>query len=142
MRKRIFSAILILTMITILVLPIPGTFAGSKNQNGENGIQGTDKINGKEGCRAMGGMKAVDLGELFESIMGYRYVWGKACCASNILVETVDVEGEDTQVFEPNQCCNGPDFIPTPGGPIPSGEYAPGNHCLCFTLNGYAPVLE
>ena len=125
----------------ILALPISGTLAGSKNQNGENGDQGTDKINGNEGCRAMGGMKAVDLGPIFGSIFGYQYVWGKACCASNILVETVDVEGETINVREPNQCCNGPDFIPTPGGPIPSGEHAPGNHCLCFAINLYAPVL-
>ena len=142
MRKRIISTILILTMIMILVLPISGTLAGSKNRNGEHGAQGTGKVNGKDGCapptesgnrlvNVMSEEERIETNIMLESMPNpdgshwqIRDInWmGGPCCPSN------DLNAEDIPL--PNQCCNGPDM-----GPPGSG--VPGNHCLCFALRDY-----
>jgi len=97
--------------------------AGDNNQNGENGNQGTDKVNGKDGCRAGGGNYWVYIdSELPPWILSHEWEGGP-CCPSN---EPSEFGPNFYPV--PNQCCNPPDNGPT-------GQ--PGNHCLCFAMRGY-----
>jgi hypothetical protein len=139
MRKNI-SNLIVLTMIAILALSLPVIFAGSKNANGENGDQGTNKDSNElpdqsnvplpaglvedifapgaphvvEGCRAEGG-------DVLVHVEGLGNVLGGACCASNHI-------DEDSGNPYPNECCNPPDILYDPE------DYTPGNHCLCFVM--------
>jgi hypothetical protein len=122
----------IIVLAICLAIAIPLVTAGSKNQNDGNGKsneRGTGKINGREGCEAWGGHKAVDLGPPLGA------VWGGACCPSN---EQLGTTAGGNNVHAPNQCCNPPDYVP--GTPIPTGLQQPGNHCECFAIRGYTPV--
>lgn len=143
--------VLSFSLLTSVVL------AGTNNQNGDNGSQGTDKLSQPlpdqskvlppagaledqfglphvvEGCRAKGGVTAVILGEASAFPPPYPQVspWiveGRACCASNTEMGTT---AEGIIYHLPNQCCNPPDA---------TGEYTPGNHCLCFANSNYAIV--
>lgn len=119
-----------------------GVFAGNKNANGDHGVQGTDKLNGKEGCRPglNSGDRWVyvpsDLLDDFGLSDPYFHEWmGGPCCPSNTL------SGLGNNYPLPNQCCNGPDYLPDSMGGFPTGEQGPGNHCECFEIRGYPYVL-
>ena len=133
-KENLRKLLVILTIIT-LALPLNVAFAGSKNQNGENGAQGTDKINDKEGCRPnenAGNYWVYIPTELIPPEPSFLHEWeGGPCCPSNILSGI----GENYPL--PNECCNGPDHLPPEMGGGLTGEYAPGNHCLCFAYRGY-----
>ncbi len=127
-------------IMTVIILSTPAylAFAGSKNQNGDNGTQGTDKLNGLDGCRP--GLQAGDYWVYVPSdvldqlgfVDPYFHEWqGGPCCPSN----TLSGIGSDYPL--PNQCCNGPDFLPEDMGGFPTGEQAPGNHCVCFEIREY-----
>jgi hypothetical protein len=107
MRKNI-SNLIVLTMIAILALSLPVIFAGSKNANGENGDQGTNKDSN-------------ELPDQSNHVEGLGNVLGGACCASNHI-------DEDSGNPYPNECCNPPDILYDPE------DYTPGNHCLCFVM--------
>ncbi|MHA2163135.1 MAG: hypothetical protein ACXABF_11990 [Candidatus Thorarchaeota archaeon] len=146
MRKNITNLI-VLTLIATLVLSVPVIYAGSKNANGENGNQGTNKESNQlpdesnvpppaglvedifgdtgephvvEGCRAEGGDVLVHVGGILGDVLG------GACCASNII-------DEDSGNPYPNECCNPPDILYDPE------DYTPGNHCLCFVMRFELP---
>ena len=118
-------------------------FAGNQNMNGGHGIQGTGKLNGKEGCRPniqtgnfmvnmdISPEELAAINAMLASTPNPNGSWwqinsidwmGGPCCPSNELA----ANGNPL----PNQCCNGPDM-----GPPGSG--VPGNHCECFELRGY-----
>jgi hypothetical protein len=135
MKKQILRKLQLILAILILAIPVSLAFAGSKNQNGENGIQGTDKINNIDGCRPNenAGDVWVYVPSAILDALGFTdpvyHEWkGGPCCTSN----TLSGIGEDYPLS--NECCNGPDTVPIPGIP---GEPAPGNHCLCFAIRGY-----
>jgi hypothetical protein len=149
------KALLIVAVIVLAMTLSPmAVLAGTGNQNGDNGKsseRGTEKINHKEGCRPnttreywvyMGN----PLIDVLMDLLGappppsenpdYYNEWkGGPCCPSNEPSETTNAYPK------PNQCCNGPDLeiIPGPFPPFPIeiSEPAPGNHCLCFALQGY-----
>jgi len=112
--------------------------AGSKNHNDGNGKsyeRGTGQLNGLDGCKPpeqSGNYWVYIPTELLPP--GWSHEWeGGPCCPSNIL------SGVDNNYPLPNQCCNGPDYLPD-GPPFhgaPSGEAAPGNHCECFEIRGW-----
>ena len=138
MKKENLRKLLVILAIIVLALPLNIALAGSKNQNGENGAQGTDKINDKEGCRPnenAGNYWVYIPTELIPPEPSFLHEWeGGPCCPSNILSGI----GENYPL--PNECCNGPDHLPFPPF-TPTGESAPGNHCLCFALRGYPEIL-
>ncbi len=129
-----------LMLILLIAAPSFIAFAGNKNQNGDNGDQGTNKDSSElpdqsnvpppaglvedilapgepyvvEGCRAEGG-------DVMVHVPGLGNVLGGACCASNII-------DEGTGYPYPNQCCNPPDSL------YETEDYTPGNHCLCFVM--------
>ena len=51
MKTENLLKIKMIALILLLVTPTYIAFAGSKNQNGDNGTQGPDKLNGIDGCR-------------------------------------------------------------------------------------------
>lgn len=129
--------VLVGVLLLSLVFITPAV-AGNKNQNGLNGSQGTNKASNQlpdqsnipwpagfienlfgwpnvvEGCRAGGGNITI----LEE---GLGLVKGGPCCKGPKIEEGI---------YEPNQCCNPPDFI----------HYTPGNHCLCFMMRWDGPL--
>jgi hypothetical protein len=142
MRKNI-SYLIVLTLIVTLLISVPVIFAGTKNANGENGDQGTNKDSNElpsqsrvpypawdvleddgdahygdyvEGCRAEGGDVTV-------FVPNFGVIDGGPCCKGPEISEGL---------YAPNQCCIPPDFI---------GEPAfPGNHCLCFLMRWDGPL--
>jgi hypothetical protein len=155
LKKNILLTTLVLLSLTTLVLSIPAVFAGFNNQNddldfaGKSVERGTGKYNGLHGCRppAESGDDWVyvpsDLLDGFLLSLGitptpFYHEWlGGPCCPSNMLSD----EGNEYPL--PNQCCNGPDYMPSPPFPpgVPTGEAAPGNHCECFEIRGYPFIL-
>jgi hypothetical protein len=141
MRKQNILRLQLLIVIAIIASPISLAFAGSNNQNGENGYQGTNKNSNQlpdqsnvpppaglledlfgapnvvDGCRAEGG-------DILIHEEGLGTVYGGACCKGPFLY----FDGDGNPVYEPNQCCNPPDII------YPQEMYTPGNHCLCFVM--------
>lgn len=132
-------------MLITMVLSLTVVFAGNKNQNGDNGYQGTNKPSNQlptqsnipppagfledilgppgtphvvEGCRAGGGDVPI-----YEPGLGV--VDGGPCCKGPMIEE-----GPYAGNYEPNQCCNPPDIIFLGD----SAFYTPGNHCLCFVM--------
>jgi hypothetical protein len=135
---------LILTVMLIfsLSLVIQPTLAGSKNQNGTNGKsydRGTGRTTGMnmEGCRPPENApnEWVYLPTELLPPDPFFHEWlGGPCCTSNML------SGTGNNYPLPNQCCNGPDYLPFPPF-APTGEAAPGNWCLCFHIRGYPDIL-
>jgi hypothetical protein len=138
MNKRNLRLIQITSILLLMMIPTFIAYAGSKNQNGENGSQGTDKLNGLYGCRA-----GLNSGNYWvyvpsQTLDGYGFTaayfheWeGGPCCPYNM---DSDI-GNDYPL--PNECCNGPDYLPDFLGGAATGEQAPGNHCECFEIRGY-----
>ncbi len=120
MKNKNLLKIQLLLAIVLLVTPIYIAYAGSKNQNGEHGTQGTDIINGLDGCRpnTQSGDYNVyvpsDVVDGFLDLFGipqeswwFFHEWqGGPCCPSN----TLSAEGNNYPL--PNECCNVPDFLP------------------------------
>jgi len=131
--------ILLISVIVLLMALSPTmVLAGSKNMNGENGDQGTEKVNGKDGCQANvhSGDRWVYVPSSAFPESPYYHEWkGGPCCPSNVLASTI---GAVSIYTLPNQCCNGPDYLP---GTTDIYEPAPGNHCLCFADRGYPDIL-
>ena len=135
MNKQILRKLQVLMAIIVLATPVYVAFAGSKNRNGDNGAQGTDKLNDREGCRpnAHAGNYWVYIPSEFLPPEPLFHEWeGGPCCPSNTL------SGIENDYPLPNECCNGPDTLPFP--PF-IGEPSPGNHCLCFEIRGYPYIL-
>jgi hypothetical protein len=112
--------------VTLMALSSGAAIAGDKNQNDEKGrgTQGTDKVNGKDGCRpdVMSGNYWVYMPD---PPPWAPHEWeGGPCCPSNELATDYGSE-----LPLPNQCCNPPDYV----------HPQPGNHCECFHLRGYPP---
>ncbi len=133
-------AILLLLTLSILLLGFSmqlSANAGSNNQNDENGKsyeRGTGKINGLDGCRPPESSGNYWVYVPADLPPGWSSEWeGGPCCPSNMLSEI----GNNYPL--PNQCCNPPDYMPSPPLPpeTPSGEQQPGNHCLCFEVRGW-----
>lgn len=147
MKKNIVFATLVLMTMTTLALSVSLVFAGSYNQNGDNGYQGTNKYSNQlpdqsnvpppagvlehllgapynvtDGCRAGGG----DI-PIYEEGLGI--VDGGPCCKGPLIEE-----GPGEGYYAPNQCCNPPDII------YPQEMYTPGNHCLCFVMRWEGPL--
>jgi hypothetical protein len=147
MRKITKSNAAVLMLILLIAAPVFIAFAGSNNQNGENGYQGTNKESNQlpdqanvpspaglledllsaphvvDGCRAEGG----DI-PIYEEVLGI--VDGGPCCKGPVIEEGEPGAG----AYEPNQCCNPPDII------YPEIFYTPGNHCLCFLMRWEGPL--
>lgn len=134
------TILLAIIAIAIIALPASLAFAGSYNQNDEdNGKsveRGTGKVNGLDGCapptQSGNYWVFVPTGLLPPD---WSHEWeGGPCCPSNNYPDPATSEYP-----YPNQCCNGPDYLPE-GPPFygaESGEHAPGNHCLCFGIRGW-----
>jgi hypothetical protein len=148
MKNQNLQKLHVIMAIIILSTPAYLAFAGSKNQNGDHGTQGTEIVNGLDGCAP--GLQAgnrwvyvpSDTLDVFLAIIGVPQPWnifheweGGPCCPSN----TLSGIGSDYPL--PNQCCNGPDYLPEDLGGFPTGEHAPGNHCVCFEIRGYPFIL-
>lgn len=141
MRKYMFQITLLLLLASTLAVSVPFALAGWNNQNDDNGnslLQGTGKVNEREGCRpnVQAGSVTVDMGFSPEELANINALlaslglqlttdeWqGGPCCPSN------QYDG-DSGLPLPNQCCNPPDMGPP-------GTGVPGNHCECFELRGY-----
>ena len=128
MRKKIFVTILTLALLTSLTLSFTSVLAGNNNNNGDNGLQGTGKINHLDGCRP-----STNAGNVWISIPSILPPWittniweGAPCCAARSDGPIGEYLGEP--LWMPNQCCNPPDE-----GPVG----VPGNHCLCFQNRGW-----
>lgn len=138
MKNRRLQIISTTFVLLLMIIPTFMVYAGSKNQNGENGSQGTGILNGLDGCRAgeNSGNYWVYVPSQTLDFYGftdaYFHEWmGGPCCPSNM---NSDI-GNDYPL--PNQCCNGPDYLPDFLGGAQTGEQAPGNHCECFEIRGY-----
>jgi hypothetical protein len=140
MKKQNLLKLQLLLVVAIFAVPAYMVFAGSKNQNGENGIQGTDRLNGLDGCRP--GIQSgnywvyvpSDVLDGFGFTAPFFHEWeGGPCCPSNTLSDVGNLYPRS------NECCNGPDYLPSPpfDPEIPTGEQAPGNHCICFEIREY-----
>jgi len=140
MKKQIVLTVLTMMAIVSIASITPQVFAAFNDHIPSN--QGTEIINGKDGCQAHGGTTAVILGPASPFPPPYPQVSlcvveGGACCASNKVAGTTQSE---TTYYEPNQCCNPPDYLPFPPY-APTGEHYPDNHCPCFAIREYAVVL-
>ena len=146
MRKITKSNAVFLMLIILIAAPSFIAFAGNKNQNGDNGDQGTNKDSSQlpdesnvpfpagvvedmmgdphvvEGCRANGGDEIIYVGFIPDIL--FDETLGGTCCASNYVDESV------SPYPWPNECCNPPDIL------YPPETYTPGNHCLCFVMRG------
>jgi hypothetical protein len=132
MKNKTVSMTLFLIIVLSLSMVTITVFAGHNNQNtidnGKSVERGTGKLNGQDGCRPNIQAGSVNIDGDFPDFGNGGEIWaGAYCCASNHIDE---VSGYPT----PNQCCNHPDL-----GPPGSG--VPGNHCLCFELRGFQPLL-
>lgn len=123
-KKKIVTYAAPILLLT-LAISVGTVFAGSQNQNGENGTQGTAKVNDMDGCRP-----DVQAGSGYIRIFpGPGGLWeGGPCCAAHSTGPVEYVNGNP--VYESNECCNPPDSV----------NPQPGNHCECFHLRGY-PVV-
>jgi hypothetical protein len=144
MKKKLIMTALVLTMMLSLALATNVVLAGNKNNNGDNGYQGTNKpsnplplqsnvpepagkleaflgapVNVTDGCRAGGGDVPI-----YEQGLG-GIVDGGPCCKGPLIED-----GQFAGAYEPNQCCNPPDIIFFGD----TDFYTPGNHCLCFVM--------
>lgn len=132
---------LIFTLLLTFALSAQSVFAGNRNANGDNGTQGTDILNGLSGCKPplQSSQKTQywvyvpsELLDSFGFSAPYFHEWmGGPCCPSNVRSNI----GNNYAL--PNQCCNGPDYLPEFLGGGPTGEQGPGNHCECFEIRGY-----
>ena len=144
MKTKLKLLLLTSLLLSIALLSSP-VMAGSKNQNDENGKsyeRGTGRTTGTNmlGCRPPENAPNywVYLPTDLLPPIPLLHEWeGGPCCPSNIL------SGIGNDYPLPNQCCNGPDYLPD-GPPFfgaTSGEEAPGNWCLCFHVRGYPDIL-
>jgi len=138
MKERSLVLAIALLLFLSAALLVSAAIAGSNNQNDENGKsyeRGTGKINGLEGCRPpeqSGNYWVYVPTELLP--LGWSHEWeGGPCCPSNA------PSGIGDNYPLPNQCCNPPDYLPSPPAPAetPTGEQQPGNHCECFEIRGW-----
>ena len=135
--RRKNLALILLTLISLIAIPSIISYAGSNNQNDEEGKfagksveRGTGKTNHKDGCRPdeQAGNVWIHIPEVIP-LPGWitsRDWEGAPCCAHRAGGSVGDIGGDP--VYLANQCCNPPDE-----GPLG----VPGNHCLCLMLRGY-----
>ncbi len=135
--KNKLRLLLLTTLILGIALLSSSVMAGSKNQNNGNGksdLRGTGKINGLNGCAPP--LESGNYMIYMPSDLppGWSHEWeGGPCCPSNI------PSGMGNNYPLPNQCCNPPDYLPSPpwDPETPTGAHHPGNHCLCFEIRGW-----
>jgi hypothetical protein len=139
MKNKTVSMTLFLIIVLSLSMVTISVFAGHNNNNYKNGKsaeRGTGKANGLNGCAPPTQAGSVNIDGNFPNLGNGGEIWaGAYCCASNHIDEV-------SELPTPNQCCNPPDYLPSPpfDPETPTGEHVPGNHCLCFELRGFQPL--